>query len=413
MSDVAISPDSSPDKSTVNRWALATLTSIAGVMVGIMPVIVLTRGAYLLPFFFFAMVAIAAAYFFFNKAARKKLQAPETYPLNFLELLSAALSAVSAWALSGFIWYICYRVAIFIGWLVALIGVFGAFNYEAIAFWVTLSIACLLGIGVFIASLSEMISKLYPNTTSFHSIFYELATRRRRWLITCLLIGVAVPALVGLIGYFLIGSLGTWFYLFLQLYLFIATSGLSAVARPGHSAKQPSASAVEAVIKLLNNVGYKVIQQPKIGDKELDPFLINLDLLAYNDERALAVEIKTQKESPEPVEWAAASSLRMTGLALIPELENFGIKAEDIELFLILNDVEPAPSLINFCDNLTSHDVIHTVKLPSTMIEEILASDDQTALQNIARDIGFSMSSVEAAAPSILPLRAAEGGELL
>jgi hypothetical protein len=415
LSDVVIGSDDSTGKVTANRWVLATLTVTAGVVVGLAPVLIATNGAYLLPYFSGGMIVVAAFYFAFIKLSGRKFHTTATNPLTFLELLLAGLSTVSAWALSGFIWFIFYQLFKLIGWLSVRVGLFGAFNYDAIAFWGTLFFAILFGTGVFVSSLYGMISKLYPNTAGVRSAFYDLATRRRRWLVYYLLLGVAFPALVGLTAYLTTARPpGTWFYIFLQLYLFIVTSGLSTGPQPGQLNKDSAAPAVEAVVKLLNSLGYKIMPQPKIGDQELDPFLVNLDLLAYNDQRAIAIEIKTQKESPAPVEWTVASSLRMAALTIKPELEKLGINTETIDLFLVLNDRKPAASLIDFSNNLKEtpeQGMIHIVEIPSTTIAEILATDDQMILKNIARDVGLSVDDMNAAAPSISPFQAAEGGE--
>jgi Holliday junction resolvase len=139
-------------------------------------------------------------------------------------------------------------------------------------------------------------------------------------------------------------------------------------------------NAAQAISELLKAVGYEVIFDPRTSKGDTDPLLTNLDLFAYNSERAFAIEVKIAQQSEAPVEWSVASRLLMAAFALDSQTQEYGVKSQKVEPMLVLVGGEPTESLKAFC----KEELIWLVPISGEeVIRQILAAKNQSDMQGL------------------------------
>jgi hypothetical protein len=246
--------------------------------------------------------------------------------------------------------------------VVELVGVLtraagGSLRPDADVVAVPAAIAFSLVFGVaFAASAAKgTAAKLYPAATPGRSVFYGFAATRSRIAAWGFIVGAAVFAAV-VAGALLVDERLAWA---LEIYLIAATSTLW--QRGATTTGRPDEHVVNAVSDLLTDAGFVVRREAASGHAGVDQLVRGVDLFARARERLLAIEVKTGSHSASPIDWTAASSLRIAASALAGSGPSTDGDAQPVEPVLILVGVDADESLEEF-----SRDVdVTLVRLPN------------------------------------------------
>lgn len=95
--------------------------------------------------------------------------------------------------------------------------------------------------------------------------------------------------------------------------------------------------------------GYSVVESPRTGDAAVDPMVVCVDLLAYDSERAFAVQLKTPMTAQSRIPWAEAASIELAASTLSDVAWRLDVRAGRVEPVLVLVGEEPSEPLIAFC----------------------------------------------------------------
>lgn len=264
--------------------------------------------------------------------------------------------------------------------LASWLGLTLAWDVAAIAFIATLVPAIFLG-GVWGAvSCEDMFDQLYPGVPGVRSPLHGLVTYRGRMLI----IATAIIVVLFAVGLWLTWEHSTrsglsFGLLFAQIYILVASIApltlVQTIQRP-----KPSAAA-DAAEKLFSASGYEVRRYPQTMQTEIDPLLLNLDFVAFDQEYAFAVEVKNQENPAQSVGWETAASLRAAASALDRFLHTTGLTPAKVEPLLILIGGTLSESLQQFL----KEEPIRIGQISNTSaLAEILATDDPDALRALA-----------------------------
>jgi hypothetical protein len=327
----------------VNRLALILLTVIATI-IGLAPIVLLLDRPHLLLYFAIGAAVLAALFSFTPEVS----ETSATDSPGFLEFLLGGLGAIFTPALLGTLWVVLYWVIYGVAKLVELLAVWAGWqvqpNADLIAFYPTVVLAALFGIGFVLISEQNMAGQLYPDTAGIKSAFYELLAQERRRLIGCtsaalLVLGVALAVFMAA------GSTGKWFHVLLQLYLLVVSAPLSMLGTETTRPRE-TVDTVEDISQLFEAAGYQVERFPRTGSADVDPLLISLDLFAQRSGHNVVVDVRTASESTEPVDWKAGTGLTMATWALSKQRD---LSPEDVDPLLVLvDDVKPDESLVTF-----------------------------------------------------------------
>jgi hypothetical protein len=368
----------SEPKTRVNKLGLIIAVAL-GTVIGYAPSVVLLERPIWLPF-----VAAAAAIGAFG--GLRKVPALATNRPGFLEFLLGTLSSVYLPVLAGFgslfIYWVFYGIITLLRSLLLWLNVSTQLNPDAFAHTIT-------AIVVFFYSLvtgfgaDHLAQQLYPNVSGLKSAFYDTISRRRGQFVGCAVAAVAGLALF-LALFILKGWVGSWFFYILLSILF---AGISApLWSLGEGFSRP-ATEIRVLENLLRASDYDIVRSPKTGKSGVDPLMINVDLLAYNDEQALVVQVKTEK-SPTPVDWTAASTLQTAAWAVDGAREQFGLGSQRIEPLMVLMGAVSDESLRAF----SQEEGIRIAEIPDTtaVLGALTASDVHKLREMAQRYLGLS-----------------------
>jgi hypothetical protein len=101
--------------------------------------------------------------------------------------------------------------------------------------------------------------------------------------------------------------------------------------------------------------GYAVVESPRTGDAAVDPMVVCVNLLAYDSERAFAVELKTSMTSQSRIPWAEAASIELAAATLTDVAWQLDVRAGRVEPVLVLVGEEPSEPLRAFCKREDVH----------------------------------------------------------
>jgi hypothetical protein len=213
---------------------------------------------------------------------------------------------------------------------------------EAVAVYPAIGFSLLFGLAFAAQTAGGTAMKLYPERHGGKSVFYAAAATRGRMVAWCFALGLIVFAA-------LLAASILWDHKFawvLQVYTLVATSMLW--QRGAADAERPNERVVAAVGELLSSAGFEVRRDADTGRTSVDSVVRGVDLLANADERTLAIEVKTGSRSTPPVDWTAASSLRVAASALGSEIRSQRGAAAPVEPVLILVGVDADEGLEEF-----------------------------------------------------------------
>lgn len=355
--------DESVKSGRVNRLALVLLTTVATV-VGLAPaVLILGRPQLLLYFAAGAAVVAALSLRDFESYATELPSVPE--------FLLGGLAAVFTPSLLGALWLIAYGLIYaatkLVGSVAVWLGMQVHLNADLIAFYPTV-ILLAIPIGAVLASqeAEDIASQLYPGTAGIKSAFFELLTQGRRQLIPWTAVALLVLG-VALAVFMATGSIGTWFYIFLQSYLFVVSFPLLLL---GEETTLPSEAtdAVEAIGKLFEATGYDVERFPRTGQADIDPLLISVDLFARKSGHNVFVDVQMATESTRSVDWRTASGLTTATWVLSEQMD---LSPKDVDALLVLVDLQAEKSL----DTLSKQEGMKVVPITSEDVRRVLEEE--------------------------------------
>jgi len=382
--------DGSAKSVRVNKLALVLLTWL-GSIVGLAPVtLFLDRPRLLL---YIAAGSMLSAVLLGSSIVGSTKTSATNSP-SFLEFLLGGLSAIYLPAAGGIaslvVYGVVYGVAWLLGTLIGSLGLQAQIVPWSIAYYPTAVFAVLIGIGSGIG-VERLQSKLYPDVAGIKSAFYDLISRRRGRLVGCTAPAVLIPG-VTLAIFLSKGGTGTWFYVLLQVYLSIVSIPLWLAGE----LPTRSSSAIRAVRKLLEANGYQITLAPRTGDEAIDPLLMSVDLFAYNEERALALQVKTRSQTQGPVDWTAASTLQNAAWTLDDVSEKLGLTSREVEPLLVLIGAEPDDSLKAFSEK----ESVQIAEIPEGDVTQIVVAVNEDDLREMAgRYLGLTTSEGDAMTP--------------
>jgi hypothetical protein len=379
----AVSTTTPPEKRNVkvNRLALALLTAIA-VMIGVAPaLLILDRSLWLL--YASVLVLIAAMWGAFTEST----DTIATYQPSWQEFLLAGLGTIFVGALTGLlatglVYGIPWLAEIVAGWLGTGISLQRAAH--AVALFLG-GIVGLLGLIVTFGSPNMMVVQLYPDTAGVRTAFYSQLTvgwRRKmskylgsHWrviVVVTLVVCLCVNELIALWG-----RAGA--YLALNLALLVCAYPLFfATAIPNHF----NESQVQKIKKLLEAAGCRVVVKPRTGVPASDPLLLELDLLADNGQRAMAVAVRTGTESSAAVEATSVSALSLAAWTCSRNNTSFELRHTSIEPWLILVDRE----IKDDAETIAEQQSIRVYRLTEKDLTRIDQSQNAIDLRQITLD---------------------------
>lgn len=368
----------------VNRVA-ASVLALVGALIGLAPGIVHLGRPFVSLYFAAGALLLAIIYCVRKRSAERDTVRATNSPL-MSEFLLAGLGAVFPFAFLSFVWLILYPV---LYWLLRAVQALTGWpvNAGGITFYVTASLVSLIAIVLLLNAFERIISQLYPNAAGVDSAFRTAVTARRKRLFVMLSVVALILLVLPTIAVFLFaGAPPPWFYIYLNLCLIILSAG------PFNAQSATATTSPEAAIavgKLLEAVGYQVTVYPRLGDEEVDPLLVYLDIIAYSPGRALAIKLRTPKSSTEPVDWSAASGLTMCVRSLNNYLPRLELEASELEPCLVLIGVSADQSLLDYCKD----EPIQLIAIENeTALHQVLSTGNQDEMKSIAsKYFGFAV----------------------
>jgi len=237
-----------------------------------------------------------------------------------------------------------------------------------VAFWVSLPIGALTGIGALVGHWQGVRERLVP-PESGPVVLYPGWDRSR-----------LSRMLPGAISLSLILALcwrywpETGFYIALQF----ALAGWTAIASPLEAPSRclDKASVVRALAKLLEAAGFQVDIEPRTSDEDIDHLLGPLDLYARRLSQALAISVVVREAGGE-VGWSSATELRSAAF-LYGDDQHY-----HIEPLLVLLGRQPSDSLKQFA---ASGAVLIRQFEDDSVLRRVLATSDTEELRRLAEE---------------------------
>jgi len=208
-------------------------------------------------------------------------------------------------------------------------------------------------------TLESVRKKLYPPVAGVPSRYHAYVARDPGRLAVGAAFALLVPA--GAIAYLLVAGVSSlWAVAGLAAY----TAFASVAASPPGEREEPGHASGEVVGRLeraFAAAGYAVVRQPRTGEPEIDPLLVDVDLLAQKEDRCVVVEIKRGGADARPLSWTDGT--RVATAARVLEFDFPPISSAEssksalrgkiahMDPVLVLVDVAADPSLKSFAKN--------------------------------------------------------------
>lgn len=307
-----------------NRVALAACAAF-GCSIGLLPYLLfVNRPVYLALYFPLALLLGLLSLRGFRTQATEAPEVGEFVLATWNASLYGAggsIAALSFHLMAHGFWQLVRAIA---AWLGSAVGT----SAGAAAYWVSLTIAVICGFSSSFVAAPEMGRKLYPDTAGARSPYFDLILEERR--LTRML---GFSLLAGLVLLVLIDRASVWFVPALLALVALSAASLENLGKS--PLKTEKKEALEALVKLLNAVGYHTVLSPRTGLADVDPLLINVDLLARSPQATLVIEVKSAAGGEGPVEWQEASRLRTACWSLADALAGDGQSRMDPLMVLV------------------------------------------------------------------------------
>jgi len=149
---------------------------------------------------------------------------------------------------------------------------------------------------------------------------------------------------------------------------------------------------VNAISRLYEVLGYQVVRFPR--DREINPFMFDLDIYAHNGSYGICADVKTPLESIGSINWKDASNLKMAASFLSSQLlqKHKTDVTSSVNALLVLVDMKADDSLERFS------------KLEGVKILEITADDVHRIVTNTE-----NLHELKKEANELLQLEKSEG----
>jgi hypothetical protein len=360
----------------IHRWLLVLLT-VAGSVIGLVPFALVLGRPRLLLYVAAGCALLSSGYAYLSQAGKARTTAANAP--GVLEYLLGGVGRIYLPALGGivslFVYIVVYGLAWLLGAILGWVGLQVQIVPDTVAIYPAAILAVLWALagGYDITSLRD---QLYQDVAGTKSVFYDLIARHRGRLIGCSTL--ALVALGAALALFLLRwGVGTVFYVLLQVYL----AGVSGPLWGAGELDKVPFLAVRAVRKLLREAGYQTVESPKTGDEKTDPLLANVNLLAYDEERAFALQVRTSGRSTGPVDWTAASALQSAAWTLDEYGQAFGLTSQRVKPLMVLVGVRPDESLVEFSEE---RDFRLAEIADWNAIGQIVSTEDKGELRELA-----------------------------
>jgi hypothetical protein len=367
-----------------SRWGLGFLSATA-CAVGIGPAAGLLVHLQVLPVLIGVFTVLAVALLVLSPALMRVDEEPVVSERpGFLEYLLAGLGAAYLPATGGVIGLLVYGLVYGLGTLVTWPSDGSVpqttFDAGTIAIAAAVLTALVWLVRSYHSNILLLREQLYPKRAGLHSPFFTMATYRRRSVIFRLLLVLLAPVAVGTMIYMTMLTLPSWFFIALQFYVHVLSRRLHL---RGEAQGPRDEDAVDAIRKLLTVVGFQTTRTPTTRDSETDPLLVGLDLFAHNEDRALAIAVRTAWYTDAPIDWVTAAGIRVAALTVTDVSQRLGVNIHVAEPWIIFVGGELTEDLKGFAREEGIR--ISEIEDPQ-VIERILSDDDPERLTLIARE---------------------------
>ncbi len=331
---------------TVGRRAILILISGLIAYLGVMPAaLCLNRPRWSYLFSLIVMVISAIELRHYESVATENPSALD-YIAAFLSNLLPGVSLGVLWLL---LYWILYPVAFLVRGLLHLMGKTPNYTMDTFSLVISVTLALLVSIALPETILKPMSGFLYPNAAGVKPAFRRLPLDRRKRLLNASVLVLSVGMGLGLLTIMLpVRWLVVTYAILLFLVMIISASMWESRLKKVLETEEAAAG----IDLLFQSLGFQVIHRVATGDPEVNPLLVELDLVAWRASIAFAVKLKIpssrtadKDEDFKLVTWevgpvllAAASALKRTVLAEITQ----------VVPMLILSDREAHESLKEF-----------------------------------------------------------------
>src|SRR6266446_607553 len=203
----------------------------------------------------------------------------------------------------------------------------------------------------------------------------------------------AFLATVGLIVFVCLSVfISSYFYIPLQIYLVVISTTVSQRLerrRPSERSQTLRAAAKTMLVAC----GYLIVDRLQTRHLELDRLISVFDIVAHQDGYALAIQLKLDEESSEPVSWTEATYLRSATRAIYQAVAGFDIPVHTVLPMLLLCGRKPDSTLTTFAEQ----ESIRIAEMPEWAIIQDIADQKVSIdkLREIAQSrLGLRMSGM-------------------
>lgn len=272
------------------RLAVAAIAASAA-LIGVLPaVLFLDRGV--------SLPIVSAIVVFFSLIFVFEIRPTHLQQPGFFEFVAAWLTAISQGALVAFFALFLYMAVRGVNWLtryaVSFFGWTLTSDWATAGAWIAYAFGGLLLIGSALTSVRGVWQALYPSVAGYATPFRKVA--RHQWGMAALTLAViAVIAFVWFAFAWPLWRLGMWGCFLASVVLLYATM-VPWEASQQESAPRGFTSAEAAVGAILRALGFTVVEQPRTGFPEFDPYLDDLDFAISRDDRLFAMLVEEARE---------------------------------------------------------------------------------------------------------------------
>jgi len=330
----------------------------------------------------FWLVWISAFSMLISLAYAARLDAKNERPLTPMESVALTLAALSEGAimglmlflLYGMLWLVMYVIRL-LGWRPGWAGDVGMIAIGVVGFILLMGVVGLTadklrvwlfpktGIGN-----APLLPYANPGEFSPRAFFASLG------LIVCVCLSLFVSS---------------YFYILLQIYLIvISTPVAQRLERREPSERSQTLRA--AVKTMLRACGYLIVDRLQTRQLELDRLISVFDIVAHRDGYALAIQLKADEQSSDPVGWTEATYLRSATRAIYKAVAGFDIPVHSVLPMLLLCGRKPDSTLTTFAEQ----ESIRIAEMEWATIQDI--TDEKLSIEKL-REIAQSYLGLRAA----------------
>jgi hypothetical protein len=372
--------DSAGYSNPSRRKFLVAILALFPIMAGWAPAALALHKIWLLPYLFAWSAVIVVL------ATRRLLTFPTTRP-TVPELLFAQLDVAFLPALLGILWLVLYWAVLSVA-RVIIPGNELHRGEQLAATGLSLAFAAAVNVGSSWSVTRDLGMALYPRWGGNRTRYFYMTLQPQ--VTVTVSIGAFVLA-ASVAGAAVLSSSWTSPAVWVVVLAFLVVAAVTLAPQPVRSQPgDPEAEDVQAIGDAFTELGYRVVAYPRLGGADADPFVQQLELFPYSDQRAYAVEIKHGIAGAKPLSWTAGTSLLETARAL--ERAKLAETAASVWPLLVVFDAKADDSLRAFC----LRERVSLISIDRTgeeLATEIVAYDRLGDVQAIAARLQASAES--------------------